>query len=637
VNIGDLGRMGVLQNHFNAHHIKRIAREASLDLAILFVAYSATLLVRTLGTPFFQLDAFLFIAFAGLITLIGLYFFGVYRRLWSRTSGHGVVVIFNGSGAAFALILCIDVFLEPRAVPLSVVIVAQALALAGFVAVRYRSRLVSGMMWRWNAVWHHQFPKSETRVLIVGAGESGQALAWRLKYRSPGAAYKLVGFVDDDANKQGMFVEGAKVLGRRVDIPRLAKQQNVELIVVAIHNISGGDFREVLRICEQTSARIKVIPNLFALMSETKNVQLLRDVQAEDLLGRTAITRHEAVDLSAVTGKTILVTGAAGSIGSELARQMALYEPGCMVLLDNNESGLHDLNLDLGVRFPDIQYVPILGDVTQRDAMTVVFERYRPQVVFHAAAYKHVPLLQDFPGAAIRVNIHGTRCVAELARAYGAERFVLISSDKAVNPSNVMGATKRICELLIHAFASESGATLFTAVRFGNVLGSRGSVVPIFNHQIDLGGPVTVTHADMTRYFMSIPEAVNLVIHAACLTHGDDIFLLKMGEVIRIVDLAERMIRLRGLRPYQDIKIAFTSIRPGEKLDEELYGADETPSETVHPHIVLLNSWNERFNAGAFLDQLAQVSSVGYFDCAQATQVLSQLFTLNSEMATAAD
>jgi len=629
--------VGEPKHRFNAHHIKRITREASLDLGILFAAYTATLLVRTLGTPFFQLDAFLFILFSGVVTLISLYLFGVYRRLWSRTSGHGMVVIFNGSGAALVVIVSIDLFLQPRVIPLSVAVVAQVLAFAGFVAVRYRSRLITGLSWRWNAIWHHKFPKSEARVLIVGAGESGQALAWRLKYRSPGVAYQVVGFVDDDLDKQGMFVEGAKVLGRRVDIPRLVKLLNVELIVVAVHNISGGDFRDVLRFCEQTSARIKVIPNLFALMSETKNVQFLRDVQAEDLLGRTTITRHEAVDLSAVTGKTILVTGAAGSIGSELARQIASYAPTRVVILDNNESGLHDLNLDLGVRFPGTCYVPILGDVTQRDALTVVFERYHPQVVFHAAAYKHVPLLQDFPGAAIRVNIHGTRCVAELARAYGTERFVLISSDKAVNPSNVMGATKRVCELLIHAFASDPGGTLFTAVRFGNVLGSRGSVVPIFNRQIDLGGPVTVTHPDMTRYFMSIPEAVNLVIHAACLTAGDDIFLLKMGEVIRIVDLAERMIRLRGLRPYHDIQIAFTSIRPGEKIDEELYGQDETPSETVHPHIVLLKSWSERFSASTFLDQLGQVSSIGYFDCPQATQVLGQLLSLSNEMAIAAD
>ena len=629
--------MADLHHRVGAHHIKRIVREAALDLALLFTAYSATLLVRTLGTPHFQLEAFMFIAFAGVVTLASLFAFGVYHRIWSRTSGHGVIVVFNGSGMGFALVLVTDVFLQPRIVPLSVVIVAQVLAFTGFVAVRYRSRLISGMTWRWNAVWHRQFPKSETRVLIAGAGESGQALAWRLKYRAPGTAFRVIGFVDDDADKSGLFVEGAKVLGTRRDIPQLAKLHDVELIVVAVHNISGEDIRDVLHLCEQTAARIKVIPNLFALMGETKGVQLLRDVQAEDLLGRTTITRHEAVNLSAVTGKVVLVSGAAGSIGSELAQQMSSYDPVLVVLVDNNESGLHDLALDLKAQHPKTVYVPVLGDVTDRTVMASVYEQYQPQIIFHAAAYKHVPLMQDFPGAAIHVNIHGTYCMAELARLYGAERFVLISSDKAVNPSNVMGATKRVCELIMHTFASEPGETLFTAVRFGNVLGSRGSVVPIFNRQIEMGGPITITHPDMTRYFMSIPEAVNLVIHAACLTQGDDIFLLKMGEVIRIVDLAERMIRLRGLRPYFDIPITFTGVRPGEKLDEELYAAGEMPHETVHPHIVLLNSWSRHFNIAAFRRQLTQITQVNYFDCREATEMLTGLVSINDEVAVAAD
>lgn len=621
----------------NAHHVKRIVREAFLDLAILAVAYTVTLLVRTFGTPQLQVDAFVFIMFAGMVTVLCMYSFGVYRRIWSRTSGHGMVVILYGVLTALVILAIVNLLLVPRPMPFSVLGVAQILAFAGFVAVRYRSRLVSGLTWRWNAIWRHEFPKSETRVLVVGAGESGQALAWRLKYRSPGTAFKVVGFIDDDFDKGGLFVEGAPVLGRREDIPRLAKLHNVELIVLAIHNIAGDDFRSILRHCELTSARIKVVPNLFALMDETKGVRLLRDVRAEDLLGRTTITRHEAVDLKAVTGKVVLVTGAAGSIGSELSRQMASYESACIVMVDNNESGLYDLTLDLKANFPDAPYITVLADVTDRAIMNAVFERHQPQVVFHAAAYKHVPLMQEFPGAAIKTNIIGTKCVAELARDHGAERFVLISSDKAVNPSNIMGATKRACELIIHAMSASSDTTLFTAVRFGNVLGSRGSVVPVFNRQIEMGGPVTVTHPEMTRYFMSIPEAVNLVIHAACLTHGDDIFLLKMGEVIRIIDLAERMIRLRGLRPHKDIEIAYSGIRPGEKLDEELYAADESPQDTVHPHIVLLNSWQQQFSLTAFQAQLAQLSRVDYFDCAQATHVLAQLVTADSALAVAAD
>ena len=623
------------RGYHHIRHIKQTMRDAVLDLVILLVAYSVVLFARGFGTTYFQAESLVFFAIAGFTTLSCLFLLGVYRRIWSRTSGHGIVVIFNATGLALVLLILIDLLLEPRPLPLSVIGIAQTLSLAGFVAIRFRSRLITGLTWRWNAVWHHQFPKSETRVLVVGAGESGQTLAWRLKYRSSNTTYRVVGFVDDDSNKQGMYVEGAEVLGKRQDIPQLVKKHNVELIVVAIHNIAGEDFRAVLRLCEQTSARIKVIPNLFALMNATTGVQLLRDVQAEDLLGRTTITRHEAVDLAAVTGKVVLVTGAAGSIGSELSRQLALYEPARVLLLDNNESGLHDLHLDLKAHYPETPYVPILADVTLPDTFERVFQEHRPQVIFHAAAYKHVPLLQDFPGAAIRVNIEGTRNVAELARQHGAERFVLISSDKAVNPENVMGATKRACELLLHAFAATPGPTRFTSVRFGNVLGSRGSVVPIFNHQIDMGGPVTITHPDMTRYFMSIPEAVNLVIHAACLTQGDDIFLLKMGEVIRIVDLAERMIRLRGLRPNLDIEIECTGIRPGEKMHEELYGMDETPLETAHPHIVLLKSWGEQFDAAAFFDQLKTLAHVGYFDCYEATRTLDRLVRTNNSIAMA--
>ena len=283
------------------------------------------------------------------------------------------------------------------------------------------------------------------------------------------------------------------------------------------------------------------------------------------------------------------MTGAAGSIGAELCRQLLFYDPVRLILLDNNESGLYDLVTELTNDETKDILVPVLADITHRRALARVFAGHRPQVIFHSAAYKHVPILEEHPDESIRVNIEGTQHVAELAREYGAERFVLISTDKAVNPCSVMGASKRVCELLMHMLAQEgTHHTLFTSVRFGNVLGSRGSVVPTFDRQIDAGGPVTVTHQDMTRYFMTIPEAVNLVIHAACLTKGDDLFMLRMGEVVRIVELAERMIRLRGLRPYQDIPIKFTGVRPGEKLHEELSNPAEASLPTAHPYIVEL-------------------------------------------------
>jgi FlaA1/EpsC-like NDP-sugar epimerase len=321
---------------------------------------------------------------------------------------------------------------------------------------------------------------------------------------------------------------------------------------------------------------------------------------------------HEDVDVSAVSHKVVLVTGAAGSIGSELCRQILLYSPVKLILLDNNESGLHDLITELSTEPFVSRLQPFLADITNRKMVSHLFETYRPQIVFHSAAYKHVPMLEYFPDEAVRVNIGGTYQLAELARDYKVERFVLISTDKAVHPSSVMGASKRICELLMHAFSEQGNhKTLFTSVRFGNVLGSRGSVVPTFDRQIDAGGPITVTDPEMTRYFMTIPEAVNLVIHAACLTRGDDLFMLRMGEVVRIVDLAERMIRLRGLVPYKDIAIKNVGLRPGEKLHEELRSDDEEEILTLHPHIVELVRSKNGLQPESFSQRLSQLCHKG--------------------------
>jgi FlaA1/EpsC-like NDP-sugar epimerase len=389
------------------------------------------------------------------------------------------------------------------------------------------------------------------------------------------------------------------VLGTRHEIPALVDKHNVALIVLALHNITGQELRAILNICERTNAVIKSIPDLYGLLN-APNSMMLRDVQPEDLLGRSLVTRHAEVDLSPVTEKDVLISGAAGSIGSELSRQIMDFSPRRVILLDNNESGLHDLTIELRARFPSVTIEPVLVDVSNGAALERAFAQSSPQVIFHAAAYKHVPMLESSPYEALRVNVGGTANMTRLAARFGVERFVFISTDKAVNPSSVMGASKRLGELMLHACRQQGGTTLFTAVRFGNVLGSRGSVVPTFTRQIQNGGPVTITDREMTRYFMTIPEAVNLIIHAACLTCGDDIFLLHMGEVVRIVDLAERMIRLRGLRPYIDIDIVPTGIRPGEKLHEELYTSDEKLKDTIHPGIVQIESWHGQFDRDTF-------------------------------------
>lgn len=587
------------------NYYKRVAKHALLDAVVIFAAYIITLSVQSIRNLPVIVDSLYFIGVITPVLIVSNYVFGVYQRIWERTSGHGITVIVNAVSAATLVLLPVVLLREREPFSVADVFVGNLLSFVGFVAVRYRSRLISGFSWRWRVIWKRDFPKLKTRVLIIGAGESGQVLAWRLKHRFSENNYAVVGFIDDDLDKQNMFVEGSRVLGTRHDIVRVVDEFKVDMIVVAIHNIKGADFREILTVCESTSALIKVVPDLFALVNAKHSTALLRDVQVEDLLGRTPITRYEAVDLAPVTGKIILVTGAAGSIGSELSRQMMSYAPTKAVLLDNNESGLHDLIVELQAKYPDVKLVPALVDITIPAAVRAIFEDHRPQIVFHAAAYKHVPMLEYYPSEALRVNIGGTRNLAENARIFAVERFVLISTDKAVNPSSIMGATKRVCELLLHSISQDaSNVTLFASVRFGNVLGSRGSVVPTFNRQIDGGGPVTVTHQEMTRYFMSIPEAVNLIIHAACMTKGSDIFILQMGEVVRIVELAERMIRLRGLRPYKDIEIKFTGIRPGEKMHEELYHGVETPVETIHPSILQLRSSAAGFDASRFWHQL---------------------------------
>ncbi len=596
-----------------ADHMRRMLGWMVIDAVVVLAAYTFAFFARAIPSPLYFFQNFWFIVLATVIISVMLVSFGVYRRIWSMTSGHDATIILSAFVGATPLIALLDVAIVARPIPLSVTLIGNFVAMSSIVALRYRSRLVTGAVWRWKAIWGEEFPAVDTRVLIIGAGEDGQALAWRLKHRFPKEdAYKVVGFVDDDPEKLRMYVEGCKILGSRNDIPRIADSNNIDVIVVAIHNIQGQAFREILEICESTNARIKIAPDMRAFMSAKHSTTLLRDIKAEDLIGRGPVTRHEAVNLNLVTNKVILVTGAAGSIGSELSRQLCRYNAKNVIILDNNESGLHELQIELNAKFPDTWIEPALVDITNRDMMRTVFATYRPQIVFHAAAYKHVPMMERYPGEALRVNLGGTRNLTEFAREFGVERFVLISTDKAVKPSSVMGASKRACELLLRSLSEQAGnKTLFTSVRFGNVFGSRGSVVPTFNNQIENGGPVTITDPEMSRYFMSIAEAVNLVIHAACMTRGGDSFLLKMGEEVRIMDLAERMIRLRGMRPGVDIEIKVTGMRPGEKLHEELHSETEILLDTIHPNIVQLRSKFEEFDANNYLDRMSDVLSRG--------------------------
>lgn len=632
--MGNIKRLNLMQRFV------RFMKWSGADFVVITIAFVLAYSARLLAFPRMQAESLIFIIFAALFFITVLFLNKTYRIYWQRASGHNISILVRSSIWAGLSLSLINLLIEPRPIPMSVLWVAMILAFGGIVVIRYRSRLIGALEWRWKAIWKQEFPKTDTeRVLIVGAGESGHSIAVRFKHGFRDAHYYVAAFVDDDPNKQDMFIEGVPVLGFTKDIAEIVTRENIDLIVVAIHNIAGTKLRHILKNCESTTARVKLVPDIQKIFDTKLSRSFLRDVQPEDIIGRSIVSRNENVDLQAISNRIVLVTGAAGSIGSELARQILQYHtPKKLIILDNNESGLYDLQQELLIKYQHVDLQTALVDITQAEALKAVFSQHKPQLVFHAAAYKHVPMLEEFPNEAVRVNIGGTLKLAEAAMLYKAERFVLISTDKAVNPSSVMGASKRVCELMIHALGEqETHKTLFAAVRFGNVLGSRGSVVPLFNQQIDNGGPVTVTDKRMTRYFMSIAEAVNLVIHAAALTKGHDIFVLKMGEVVKIDELAQRMIRLRGLRPHVDIKIEYTGVRPGEKLHEALSDDFEQLGDTIHPSILKLSGQNSNRKSLDFMSIVYQLVQKGIPEDNQALASLRSLCGLSGELGKTGD
>ncbi len=421
-------------------------------------------------------------------------------------------------------------------------------------------------------------------TMIVGAGEAGYTLLKELQ-NSRFVGQNVCCIVDDDPGKQGKYLRGVLVAGTRHDICRLAEEYDIDEIMIAIPSASHGMIQEILDICSRTSCQLKVLPGLYQLVNGEVSVSRLRNVEIEDLLGRAPVDTQIDSIMDYVSGKTVLVTGGGGSIGSELCRQIAMHEPRRLIIFDIYENNAYDIQQELKRRYPDLDLVALIGSVRNTHRINNVFEKYRPDIVYHAAAHKHVPLMEDSPNEAIKNNVLGTYKTAQAADRFHASRFVLISTDKAVNPTNIMGASKRLCEMVIQMMNHRS-RTEFVAVRFGNVLGSNGSVIPLFKKQIEEGGPVTVTHPDIIRYFMTIPEAVSLVLQAGAQAKGGEIFVLDMGKPVKILDLALNLIRLSGYRPYEDIDIRFTGLRPGEKLYEELLMSEEglqsTENELIH-------------------------------------------------------
>lgn len=503
----------------------------------------------------------------------GLVAFGIQRGLWRYVGLHDLGRILWASVISSVVSYgVLHGFLGWVGYPRSVIIltgVFSGLFLAGI-------RLAV----RWFREWLQVVSPTARRVLVVGAGHAGELLV-RDMLSDGGGYYRPVGLVDDDPIKRRMKIHGVPVVGAIVDIPALAHGLVVHEIIVAIPSASTGLKQRILAASEGCKVPIKILPSMKQLLANPEALRQVRPMSLEDLLQREPIQMDRQELHPLLEGKRVLVTGAGGSIGSELCRQIARYQPASLILFERYENGLYALDLELRNQFPKVRIIPAVGDVTVHDRVIEVLRQTSPEIIFHAAAHKHVPLMELNPKEAVRNNVFGTKTVAEAALACGVDRFVLISTDKAVNPTSVMGATKRVAEDLLQSL-SRRGQTRFTVVRFGNVLGSNGSVVPLFTDQIRRGGPVTVTHPEIKRFFMTIPEAVQLVLQASHLGLGGEVFVLDMGEQVKVADLARNMIVLSGLVPDLDIQIVYSGLRPGEKLYEELFDEAEQVEPTSH-------------------------------------------------------
>ena len=428
--------------------------------------------------------------------------------------------------------------------------------------------------------------KEESRVLLVGAGTAGHVVINEIK-RNPQMKKKIVGLLDDDINKVGRRIHNIKILGTTDDVEKIVNQHHIDEIIITMANVSKEDKKSIIEKCQQTKCKLKTLPGMYEIIDGKVDIKKIRDVEIEDLLGREPIKTNLKEISDYVENKVVLVTGGGGSIGSELCRQIATFNPKHLIIVDNYENNAYAIQQELIRKYGNtLNLSTIIASIREEVRMEEIFKEYRPEVVFHAAAHKHVPLMENAPSEAIKNNIFGTYKVASLADKYKVKRFVLISTDKAVNPTNIMGATKRAAEMIIQTL-NEKSDTEYVAVRFGNVLGSNGSVIPLFKKQILEGGPVTITHPDIIRYFMTIPEAVGLVIQAGAMAKGGEIFVLDMGEPVKIVDLANNLIKLSGFEPGEDMKIEFTGLRPGEKLYEELLMSEEGLTSTENKKIFI--------------------------------------------------
>ena len=514
------------------------------------------------------------------IYLISFFIFKMYSSLWHLTGTDEFLLGVGGSVLAGVIAIIYTRFVG-SVIPLNVSVLSIILVIFFVLGIRILYRVYRRML----IYAPYKYSPDQKRVMIVGAGSAGTMIINEILSRRD-LKLNPVALIDDNPYKKRKRISGIKVLGTIKDIPRIAEDKRVDLIIIAIPSLKHEEKSKLIDICKQTKCKLKIIPGIYEIISGKASVSKIKDVELEDLLGRDPVVLDNEGISDYLTEKTVLVTGGGGSIGSELCRQIATFNPSKLIIFDIYENSAYDIQNELWSKYPNLYVKTLIGSIRDEKRLKEIFDEYEIDVVFHAAAHKHVPLMEDSPKEAIKNNVFGTLNLAKQADIYGIEKFVMISTDKAVNPTNIMGATKRLCEMIVQAMNKES-KTDFVSVRFGNVLGSNGSVVPLFKKQIAEGGPVTVTHQDITRYFMLIPEAAQLVLQAGAFAKGGEIFVLDMGKPVKIYDLACDLIRLSGFEPNKDIKINFTGLRPGEKLYEELLMSEEGLGNTTHNKIYI--------------------------------------------------
>lgn len=511
-----------------------------------------------------------------LIAILVLRFFRLYNRVWTYASMEESMSILEAT-------ICIEIIyvlyhyffqiLMPRSFYIFDAILLFLMFLTSRFARRIQKQLFS----------EKSDEELKKRTLLIGAGSAASILIQETQ-RVSRSSRNIICIIDDNVNKKGKYLKNIPIVGTRDDITAVVKRYKIDEIIIAIPSATSKVIKELLEICHETEAKVKILPAIATGFTESL-ADMVREVRYEDLLGRSPVRVNQAGIGAFLEGKTVLVTGGGGSIGSELCRQIVKYNPARLLIFDIYENNAYEIQMELERHYPDQQIITLIGSVRDYDRLNKIFESYKPQIIYHAAAHKHVPLMEDSPNEAIKNNCLGTYNMAKLADIYESENFTLISTDKAVRPTNVMGATKRICEMIIQSFSKQSRNTRYAAVRFGNVLGSNGSVIPLFSKQIEEGGPVTVTHREITRFFMTIPEAVSLVLQASLFAKGGEIFVLDMGKPVKIYELAENLIRMKGYKPNQDILIQITGLRPGEKLYEELLMDEEGLTKTANEKI----------------------------------------------------